>query len=72
MMVDIAAMVLLILLGIYYLNREEMENIEISNTMQKTKQRLRELAKIVSPEMHAFMNLYFPRASVDSIKSIIK
>jgi hypothetical protein len=48
-------------IGIYYISHEEERMLEENKEIQKTKKALKELDKIISPEMHAFVNLYLPK-----------
>ena len=48
-------------LGIYYLSHEDAEVLENSKSIQKTKQKLREMSRIITPEMHAFSKLHLPK-----------
>ena len=45
--------------GIYYVSHEEEKALEDSKAVFQTKQMLRELDKIISPEMHAFVRMHY-------------
>jgi len=38
-----------------------MNNVEASKATQSIKQKLREMSRLISPEMHAFTRLHLPK-----------
>jgi hypothetical protein len=50
--------------GIYYISREEEKVLEDNREVQKTKKELKELDRIVSPEMHGFVNMNMPNVAI--------
>jgi hypothetical protein len=57
-------MLSVLILGIYYVSREEERILEENKEIQKTKKSLKDLDKIISPEMHAFVNVNLPVVSL--------
>lgn len=49
--------------GIYYISHDEERILEENKDIQKTKKALKDMDMIISPEMHAFVNLNFAAVS---------
>lgn len=49
-----------------------MNNLESSKAIVKTKQKLLELTKVISPEMHAFTNIHIRTVILNNNPKLIK